>query len=233
MSRRPVARSGKAALLQARGQEQEAISPKGSRTAILDSAENAFAELGYGGASIRAIARDANVNQAMVHYYYQNKDHLFSAVVERRAGEINARRDVALERLFEKTLPTLEVLVEALLRPTIEIGHDDARGGAAYARLIASFNNAADERSRRVTMDNYDPIARRSIDAIQRVLPELDRAAAVRGYLFSISVALSVMAKTGRATRLSDGLLDDFDTEETVASAVAFACAGIRALAKN
>ena len=202
-----------------------------SRTAILDSAEQAFAELGYGGASIRAIARDAQVNQAMIHYYYQNKDQLFSAVIERRAGEINSRRDLALEGLFENRMPSLEELVEALLRPTIEIGHDDARGGASYARLIASFNNAADERSRRVTMDNYDPIAQRSIEAIRRVLPELDLAGATRGYLFSISAALSVMAKTGRATRLSDGLLDDFDTEETVASAVTFACAGIRALA--
>ncbi len=201
------------------------------RTAILDSAERAFAELGYGGASIRAIARDAGVNQAMVHYYYQNKDHLFSAVVERRSGEINARRDSALKQLFEGRLPSLEELIEALLRPTIELGHDDERGGAAYARLIASFNNAADERSRRVTGENYDPIARRSIDAIRRVVPDLDKAAAVRGYLFAISVALSVMAKTGRATRLSDGLLDDFDTEETVNSAVAFTCAGIRALA--
>lgn len=204
---------------------------RAGRTAILDSAERAFAELGYGGASIRAIARDAGVNQAMVHYYYQNKDLLFTAVIERRAGEINARRDAALDALFDGQVPTLEALLDALLRPTIEIGHDDERGGAAYARLIASFNNAADERSRRVTSENYDPIARRSIDAIRAVLPELDRASAVRGYLFAISVALSVMAKTGRATRLSDGLLDDFDTEETVASAVAFTCAGIRALA--
>ncbi len=206
---------------------------RSGRTAILDSAERAFAELGYGGASIRAIARDAGVNQAMVHYYYQNKDQLFSAVIERRAGEINDRRNATLDALFDGEVPSLEALLEALLRPTIEIGHDDERGGAAYARLIASFNNAADERSRRVTMENYDPIARRSIEAIRKVVPELDKASAVRGYLFSISMALSVMAKTGRATRLSDGLLDDFDTEETVASAVAFACAGIRALAND
>ena len=206
---------------------------KTPRTAILDSAEQAFSELGYGGASIRAIARAAGVNQAMIHYYYQNKDQLFAAVVERRAGDINARRETALHLLFDGGKPTLEELIEALLRPTIELGHDEERGGGAYARLIASFNNAADERSCRVTMQNYDPIARRSIDAICRVLPELDRAAAVRGYLFSISMALSVMAKTGRATRLSDGLLNDFDTEESVTSAVAFACAGIRALAAN
>lgn len=203
---------------------------KDSRTAILDAAERAFAEYGYGGASIRAIARDADVNQAMVHYYYQNKDLLFSAVVARRSGEINDRRHAALDQLFDKAVPTLEVLMEALLRPTIEIGHDVERGGDAYARLIVSFNNSADELSKRVAEENYDPIARRSIDAIMKVMPGLDKAAAVRGYLFAISVALSVMAKTGRADRLSDGLCDDTDTEETVSSVVTFACAGIRAL---
>ena len=206
---------------------------KDSRAAILDAAERAFANLGYGGASIRAIARDAEVNQAMVHYYYQNKDQLFSAVVARRSGEINERRNRALDSLFDNTVPTLEALVEALLRPTIELGHDLERGGDAYARLIVSFNNSADELSKRVAAENYDPIARRSIDAIMQIMPELDKAAAVRGYLFAISVALSVMAKTGRAARLSDGLCDDTDTEETVASVVAFACAGIRALANN
>ncbi|MCP4314543.1 MAG: TetR/AcrR family transcriptional regulator [Hyphomicrobiales bacterium] len=206
---------------------------KDSRTAILDAAERAFADLGFGGASIRAIARDADVNQAMIHYYYQNKDQLFSAVVARRSGEINTRRNLALDALFDGDIPTLEVLVEALLRPTIELGHDNERGGDAYARLIVSFNNSADDRSRRAATEHYDPIARRSIGAIMRVMPELEKAAAVRGYLFAISVALSVMAKTGRASRLSDGLCDDTDTEETVASVVAFACAGIRALANN
>lgn len=216
--------------------QAQAVQPgrqKDSRIAILDAAERAFADLGYGGASIRAIARDAGVNQAMIHYYYQNKDLLFSAVVSRRAGEINARRNDALDVLFDGALPTLEQLMEALLRPTIDVGHDDERGGAAYARLIVSFNNSADELSQRVAAENYDPIALRSIDSIIKVIPGLDRAAAVRGYLFAISVALSVMAKTGRAARLSDGLCDDSDTEETVASVVAFACAGIRALADN
>ena len=202
-----------------------------SRKVILDAAERAFADFGFGGASIRAIARDADVNQAMVHYYYQNKDQLFSAVVERRAGDINERRDRALDALFDNAVPTLEELVDALVRPTIELGHDVERGGDAYARLIVYFNNAADERSQRVVEENYDPIARRSIDALMRVLPDLGRAEAVRGYLFAISVALSVMGKTDRAARLSDGLCDDSNTEETVATVVAFGCAGIRALA--
>lgn len=36
--------------------------------AILYAGERAFAEFGYDGASMRAIARDAGVNQAMISY---------------------------------------------------------------------------------------------------------------------------------------------------------------------
>ncbi|MCY6382671.1 TetR/AcrR family transcriptional regulator [Hoeflea prorocentri] len=201
-----------------------------SRKAILDAAEHAFADFGFGGASIRAIARDAGVNQAMIHYYYQNKEQLFSAVIERRSGDINKQRHAAIDALFEDGVPTLEALVEAILRPTIELGHDQERGGADYARLIVYFNNSADKLSQGLAQEYYDPIARRSIEAIMQVLPDIGRSEAVRGYLFAISVALSVMARTGRAARLSDGLCDDANTEETVSTVVAFACAGIRAL---
>jgi len=202
-----------------------------SREAILDAAERAFAEFGYEGAAIRAIARDAGVNQAMIHYYFQNKEQLFSDAIARRAGEINARRNAELDQLFADGVPTLEELMASLLRPTIEFGHDENRGGSAYSRLVVLFSHSTDERSKRMAMDNYDPIARRSIAAIRTVVPDLDEASAVRGYLYSISIALSVMTRTGRAARLSEGLCDEFDTEETIRSTVAFTCAGIRALA--
>lgn len=213
--------------------KKDVRNPQKARVSILDAAERAFAELGYGGASIRGIARDADVNQAMIHYYFQNKDQLFDEVIDRRAGAVNAQRNDALDRLFAEGVPTLEELMEALLRPTIEMGHDESRGGSAFARLVVSFSNSADERSRNMAIEHYDPIARRSIAAMRQVLPELDMAAAVRAYLFSISVALSVMARTGRAARLSGGLCNDTDTEETVSTTVAFSCAGIRALAKQ
>ena len=211
--------------------KKDARNSQKAREAILDAAESAFAELGFGGASIRGIARDAGVNQAMIHYYFQNKDQLYDEVIDRRAGAVNAQRDAALDKLFAEGVPTLEKLMEALLRPTIEMGHDETRGGSAYARLVVSFSNSADERSQIMTSQHYDPIASRSIAAMRTVMPELDMAAAVRAYLFSISVALSVMARTGRAARLSQGRCNDSDTEEIVGATVAFSCAGIRALA--
>ncbi|HET8662395.1 MAG TPA: TetR family transcriptional regulator, partial [Micromonosporaceae bacterium] len=48
-----------------------------TRQAIMTSARHAFAERGYDGASIRAIATDAGVDPALVHHYFGTKEQLF------------------------------------------------------------------------------------------------------------------------------------------------------------
>jgi AcrR family transcriptional regulator len=53
----------------------------GTRTAILTAARSLFAEVGYDRASIRAIARRAGVDAALVHHYYGTKDDLLTAAV--------------------------------------------------------------------------------------------------------------------------------------------------------
>jgi AcrR family transcriptional regulator len=83
-----------------------------TRTAILTAARSLFAELGYDRASIRAIARRAGVDAALVHHYYGTKDELLAAAVRLpfepatlvlaaladpdRAGEVLARQFFAL-----------------------------------------------------------------------------------------------------------------------------------------
>jgi AcrR family transcriptional regulator len=53
----------------------------GTREAILDSARRQFAEYGYNGATIRAIASGAGVDPALVHHFYGNKERLFAAAM--------------------------------------------------------------------------------------------------------------------------------------------------------
>jgi AcrR family transcriptional regulator len=52
-----------------------------TRTAILDAARERFAADGYERATIRAIAKDANIDPSMVMRYYGNKEGLFAAAV--------------------------------------------------------------------------------------------------------------------------------------------------------
>ncbi|RBP01268.1 TetR family transcriptional regulator [Roseiarcus fermentans] len=51
--------------------------------ALLEAAEQVFAEEGFGGATTAAIARRAGVPKANLHYYFVTKDALYRAVVER------------------------------------------------------------------------------------------------------------------------------------------------------
>ena len=48
---------------------------------MLAAARTAFAERGFDGATIRAIAGAARVDPALVHHYFGNKDKLFLAAV--------------------------------------------------------------------------------------------------------------------------------------------------------
>jgi len=57
---------------------------------ILDVAERMFSELGFERASTRAIAGKADVNIAMLHYYFGSKEGLFLAVFERKISSLKS-----------------------------------------------------------------------------------------------------------------------------------------------
>ncbi len=50
---------------------------------ILEAATAEFHEKGYHGARMQEIARRAELNQSLLHYYYRSKDRLFEAVFRR------------------------------------------------------------------------------------------------------------------------------------------------------
>jgi len=51
---------------------------------IIITAEKLFAEKGFSGTSVRDIAQEANVNVAMISYYFGSKDKLLEAIFEYR-----------------------------------------------------------------------------------------------------------------------------------------------------
>ncbi|UZN03652.1 TetR/AcrR family transcriptional regulator [Cellulomonas sp. S1-8] len=58
----------------------------GTRDAIRDAALRLFAEHGYDGASVRAIAAAADVDPALVRHFYGDKESLFATVVADQTG---------------------------------------------------------------------------------------------------------------------------------------------------
>ncbi len=60
---------------------------------ILDAAETLFAEHGFKGASMMSIANEAGLPKANIHYYFNKKATLYSAVLERTMNEWNSGLD--------------------------------------------------------------------------------------------------------------------------------------------
>lgn len=71
---------------------------------ILQVAERLFAEVGFDGASIRTIAREANVNIAMISYYFGSKEKLLEALIIHRTSSMK----IQLENIYRDDLTPLE-----------------------------------------------------------------------------------------------------------------------------
>ena len=58
---------------------------------IVKAAQQLFAARGYSGTAIRDIASAAEVNGAMIHYYFGNKEGLYHSIIETAAADIRAK----------------------------------------------------------------------------------------------------------------------------------------------
>ena len=65
---------------------------------ILDAAERLFARQGFSATTIKQIGKDANVNPALLYYYYESKETLYRAMLQRILGQLLARGTDAIER---------------------------------------------------------------------------------------------------------------------------------------
>jgi AcrR family transcriptional regulator len=79
-----------------------------TRAAILDAAEDEFADRGFDGTRMVAIAARAGVTHGLLHYYFDSKDHLYEEVV----GRLFRRHQQLFECLgLEGNVPTARELV--------------------------------------------------------------------------------------------------------------------------
>jgi AcrR family transcriptional regulator len=201
--------------------------------AILDAAEHLFAMTGFAGTGMRAIAEQAGVGQSLLHYHFGTKEHLFEAMFARRAVDWNRQRLQRLEAKLAEGKPKLEEVLEILLRPTVELGRDGAKGSEHFARLILATALGHDERDRNLTKKYYDSFARRLIAVLRDCLPGISQQDAVWGYLFAMRLGITMMAPSDRAYVLSDGLCDDSNADDLLAHVVDFTAAGLRRLANK
>ena len=70
------------------------------REHILAVAEKLFGDHGFDGTSVRDIAQHANVNLAMISYYFGSKEKMLEALLELRANYTILKRLTKMNRLL-------------------------------------------------------------------------------------------------------------------------------------
>ncbi len=83
---------------------------------IIQSAIKLFSTQGFEGTSVREIAADADVNVAMINYYFGSKEKLFESIVEYRASFLKG----ILAELITNTHLTPIEKIDIIIDQTIE-----------------------------------------------------------------------------------------------------------------
>jgi AcrR family transcriptional regulator len=105
----------------------------GTRETILEAARAAFASVGYERATIRAIARAADVDPALVHHYFGTKEDLFIAAMELPINPAEAVRAILADGL--------EGAGERLVRFFLSVWDDPANQPALMSMFRAALTN--------------------------------------------------------------------------------------------
>lgn len=119
---------------------------------ILDAAHAVFVRRGTAGARMQEIAREAGVNQALLHYYFRSKEQLAQAAFARAASELMPAVIAAMEgggELEDKVARIVSLEIDHLSRtpylPGYIIGEVTHRPERARQLIAAMAGQTADD----------------------------------------------------------------------------------------
>jgi AcrR family transcriptional regulator len=197
---------------------------------ILATAENLFAEEGYGAVSLRSITREAGVNIAAIHYHFGSKERLLEQLFAKRCGPMNAERLRLLSECREcpGRPPLLEQILEAYLRPSL-IWPDDPDGARRFLRLRALLSHEQETLASELIARHFNDVSRRFAAALGGVLPELSEEELFWRFQFLLAAQYYTLSNPGRIAILSDGRCDPSDPTAALSHMVPLCAAVFRA----
>jgi AcrR family transcriptional regulator len=175
-----------------------------AETKLLESALTLFSEKGYEGTSIREIIEGAGVTRPVLYYYFENKEDLFTRLVEEKFSELVGRIEQA-----KYDYATCSDRLKAIIRHAFHLAEENSE--AVRLILQVFFSPPLQGPS----LDRV-ALARKRFRHIEDIMQDgLDSKEVAGGDAQSLSLVflgimdMHVMAKTNRPeTRLTDELAD-------------------------
>jgi len=124
------------------------------RAEIVRATIRCLARDGYSGLTMKKVAREAEVSQGILHYYFADKRAILVAALESVMADLERRIAVAQSRGGKDARARLQALVEACLRLAVEerafwIVFVEFWGEMMHDRRLREINAALYDRTRR------------------------------------------------------------------------------------
>jgi AcrR family transcriptional regulator len=206
--------------------KKKPLNVDGSREKLLISAEQLFSERGFNGVSVRDIANNAGVNSALVGYYFGGKQGLLAEVYTRHCTPLTLERARML-RAAGKT-PTLEQVLEAFIRPSLEVTTDE-HGRSNFTRLRAMLSGENSSLLEKLVSANFDRSIRTFVDALSKCLPDHRRVDVFWRFHFLLGAIYYTGTGPHRIFDLSKGVCDPSNPVAAAREMIPFLAAGFRA----
>jgi AcrR family transcriptional regulator len=157
-----------------------------NRAAIITAARAAFAEMGYGTATVRDVVRRTDLASGTFYNYFPDKESLFRAVLEESAAKVRARVQSARRRAG-----SLEEFVAAGYREYFDFLASDPEAFELMRRNSGTIRAMFDEPIFGAGIDELAADLRTAmrIGIVPRVDPEY-MAAAMVGAALEVGVAM-------------------------------------------
>jgi AcrR family transcriptional regulator len=130
-----------------------------TRTEILEVATREFAERGFSGARVDEIASQTRTTKRMIYYYFESKEQLFVAVLERAYATIRAA---------EQTIDVDHLDPPAAIRRLAELTFDHHESHPEFIRLVSIENIHRAQHI--VDRDDFAGQNSPAIDLIEKIL---------------------------------------------------------------
>lgn len=130
---------------------------------ILQVAEQLFAEDGFDGTSVRDIAKKANINVAMISYYFGSKEKMLESLIIHRISDMRLQ----LESLFNENIsPSAKIdkMIELYIRRI-------NKNRCIYQILHSEFST----KKRDLNFAAFTEVKKHNLKALQNIIEEGQR----------------------------------------------------------
>ena len=166
-----------------------------TREKILDAAARLFSAADSRGASLRAIAREAEVNPALVHYHFGTRESLLEAVILRALEPIQRRRRTLIRSLRARaeTLGAHDLarlFVAPLLADPSAPTPEETTDLRLLTRVFAEERSLAQD----LTLKHFGDVMAELDGLLAAALPRIPEATRRRRIRFCVQSALETLS---------------------------------------